>query len=172
MGFTFFIGSLPNEINKLLKLEVISLSINSLNAFNLSSASKMKHLRTVNISHNRLKHFPVDLCMLPNVDAIDVSYNLIVTLPGEIKDLKAMELNLNRNRLNALVDSISQCERLKVLRVEENCLPLESLTPNILKKSQISVLAFDGNLFDMKQFQGVEGYDEVSYFLDLYICIS
>jgi len=152
--------SIPNEISKLLKLETLSLSFNLLQTFQLNSSSKMKHLKTIHLNDNKLKVFPVQLCELPDVDAIDLSSNLITKLPDELHQLKAIELNMNRNRLKNLNDSLSKCERLKVLRIEENCLTLDSLTPVILKESQISVLAFDGNTFDMKQFQDVDGYTE------------
>ena len=122
----------------------------------------MKHLKTVILSSNKINDFPKHLCQLPNVDAIDLSNNMLTAIPEEIADIKAIELNLNKNRLNKLTNALSRCERLKVLRIEENCLAVEALTPVILKESQISVLAFDGNLFDMKMLQDVEGYDEVS----------
>ena len=145
-----------------MKLETLNISFNSLQTVNLTAASKMKHLKTVILSSNKIKDFPKQLCQLPNVDAIDLSNNILTAIPEEIADIKAIELNLNKNRLNKLTNALSRCERLKVLRIEENCLAVEALTPVILKESQISVLAFDGNLFGMKMLQDVEGYDEVS----------
>ena len=86
-----FSGTLPNEINKLRKLESLQLSTNALQTFNLSTAAKMKNLKSVNLCKNKIKQFPVDLCSLPNVDAIDLSDNLIKTLPGdEMKSLRAI----------------------------------------------------------------------------------
>jgi len=49
-----------------------------------------------------------------------------------------------------------------VLRVEENCLPLAAFTPRIFRESPVSLLAVDGNVFDMKSFQALDGYDQVS----------
>ena len=145
-----------------MKLETLNISFNCLQTVNLTAASKMKHLKSVSLSSNKIKDFPKHLCQLPNVDAVDLSNNMLTAIPEEIADIKAIELNLNKNRLNKLTNALSRCERLKVLRIEENCLAVEALTPVILKESQISVLAFDGNLFDMKMLQDVEGYDEVS----------
>ena len=54
-----------------------------------------------------------------------------------------------------------------MLRLEENCLELSSLTPKVLKESKISLLAVEGNVFDMKAFHDVDGYDEVSLLLFL-----
>ena len=50
--------------------------------------------------------------------------------------------------------------RLKVLRVEENC--LSEISSEILKNSKISTLYFDGNLFDKKKIENTEGYEEYS----------
>ena len=60
-----------------------------------------------------------------------------------------------------LSEDIASCPRLKVLRLEENCLEKSMITPRILKESQIAVLAIDGNLFPAKDFPHFDGYDEV-----------
>ena len=48
-----------------------------------------------------------------------------------------------------------------MLRVQENCLELKSFSSRILNESKISLLAVEGNLFDMKAFHDVDGYDQV-----------
>lgn len=59
---------------------------------------------------------------------------------------------------------ISHCPRLKVLRLEENCLELGMLPQSILSDSQISLLAVEGNLFEIKKLRELEGYDKVCVF--------
>lgn len=56
---------------------------------------------------------------------------------------------------------ISCCPRLKVLRLEENCLELSMLPQSILSDSQICLLAVEGNLFEIKKLRELEGYDKV-----------
>ena len=74
-----------------------------------------------------------------------------------------MALNSTRFlQVSVLPESIAQSPRLRVLRLEENSLEISAFTPTILKNSKISLFAVDGNLFDMKSFQQLEGYDEVS----------
>ena len=68
---------------------------------------------------------------------------------------------MNKNQVASIPVSLSRCPRLKVLRLEENCLALEAITPQLLKESQISLLAVDGNLFDAKQMREADGYDQV-----------
>ena len=66
-------------------------------------------------------------------------------------------------QISRLSEAVAECPRLKVLRVEENCLEITALTPKILKDSNISTLALEGNLFEMKKFHNIEGYEEVSF---------
>jgi len=68
-------------------------------------------------------------------------------------------------QISRLSESLAACPRLKVLRIEENCLPLAAFTPRILRESPVSLLAIDGNVFDMKSFQELDGYDQVSLVL-------
>lgn len=49
-----------------------------------------------------------------------------------------------------------------MLRVEENCLEVTAFTPEIMRDSQIALLAVEGNVFDLKAFHNLEGYDDVS----------
>ena len=53
-----------------------------------------------------------------------------------------------------------------MLRLEENCLEISAFTPQIMKHSQIALLAVAGNVFDVKQFNDLDGYDEVLLILD------
>ena len=75
------------------------------------------------------------------------------------------------NQVSELPDYLTECPRLKVLRVEENCLPLSAISTNILKNSTISLLAVDGNLFEMREFPHVDGYEEV-YLTALTACFA
>lgn len=73
-------------------------------------------------------------------------------------------------QISCLSENISQCPRLKVLRLEENCLNISAFTPKILKESKIALFAVEGNVFDMKAFHNLEGYDEVGIgFLEISI---
>merc|ERR1712180_422391 len=114
--------SINEDIGGLKKLETLSVSFNALRSFSLASPTKMTHLKTLNLSNNKLKHFPKDVCQLPNLDMLDLSNNAITALPVEICSLSTIEMNLNKNSLSELSDSLSGCKQLKVLRVEENCL--------------------------------------------------
>ncbi|KAH3859357.1 leucine-rich repeat-containing protein 57-like [Dreissena polymorpha] len=153
------INALPSEIGNLKKLETLLLENNNLSQLP-SSVSYLSHLRTINLSGNGFKTFPLELCDLKSLDGVDLSHNKITCIPDAAKICHTIELNLNQNQMSSLPDCIADWPRLKVLRLEENCLEIRALTPRIMKQSKIALLAVEGNVFDMKLFNNLEGYDE------------
>ena len=105
-------------------------------------------LREVHLASNQLPNFPLAFCALPNLNLLDLSNNLITTIPPEISSLQALELNLNNNKVIAaelfnvrngnfqiwgIHRDISRCPNLQILRLEDNCLTLETLPTSILR---------------------------------------
>lgn len=151
---------LPDEeMKQLKKLECLSAEMNFLTSLPPVIAS-LANLRTVNLSKNLFQVFPEQLCCLKNLDAVDLSCNRITRFPANINELHAIELNLNQNQVSTLPEGLAECPRLKVLRLEENCLDITAFTPNIMKNSQVALFAIEGNVFDMKQFYNLTGYEE------------
>jgi len=64
-------------------------------------------------------------------------------------------------QISTISESVAEAPRLKVLRLEENCLELSAFTLKIMSDSPMSLLAVEGNLFEMKNFHLIEGYDQV-----------
>ena len=157
---------MPEFLGNLTKLETLSLAGNRISAIPDGLFSKLKNLTSLTLCNNSLQTFPIEVCTLKKLDAIDLSGNKIHSIPDQLQDLQAIELNLNQNRLSNLPSSLCSCPRLKVLRVEENCLGIDAISKDLLTKSQIAVLAVDGNLFQMRELHDREGYESVS------ICIS
>jgi Leucine-rich repeat (LRR) protein len=172
------ISRYPVQLGQLTNLKVLNLSGNRLTDLNVQKLTKLenlnaksnlilqfpnlsfcKQLKTLDLSNNKIKIFPSNLSGLQHLSMIDIKNNELTNIDG-IKDLKCVEINLNRNRINILPNSIISCKRLKVLRVEENC--LSEICPEILKNSTISTLDFDGNLFDKKKLENTDGYEEYS----------
>ncbi|XP_064623503.1 leucine-rich repeat-containing protein 57-like [Lineus longissimus] len=151
--------ALPEDIGKLKKLETLLLATNRIPRLP-ATICNLSSLRTVNLSKNGIREFPAELCGLKNLDSIDLSHNNIVVIPDGVRGLQAVELNVNQNQINTISEAISECPRLKVLRLEENCVEIGAFTPKIMKQSTISLLAIEGNLFDTKAFHQLEGYDE------------
>ena len=142
-------------------MEILILNKNSLKVLPAGLFTSLTHLKTLSLASNQLTAFPEGLGTSRHLDAVDLSENKIRTLPESVGDLQVVELNMNKNQVASLPASLSRCPRLKVLRLEENCLAVDAVTPQILKESQISLLAVDGNMFDAKQLREAEGYDQV-----------
>ena len=64
--------------------------------------------------------------------------------------------------MSRLSEGLVGCPRLKVLRLEENCLEISAFSPTVMKNSSIALFAVEGNVFDMKAFHNLEGYEEVT----------
>ncbi|KAK9498274.1 hypothetical protein O3M35_002944 [Rhynocoris fuscipes] len=149
---------LPSEIGNLVKLETLSLVSNKLKKLP-HTLSNLHNLKEINLQNNQLTEFPVMLFDLKHLNVIDLSNNKITEVPDGVNKLYVVELVLNQNQLSQISADISLCPRLKTLRLQENCLSLNSIPCEILKQSNISTLSVEGNLFEMKQFVNLEGYD-------------
>ncbi|XP_024053229.1 leucine-rich repeat-containing protein 57 [Terrapene carolina triunguis] len=151
--------ALPEELCKLKKLETLHLNGNHLTRLP-ATFGQLLALKTLSLSGNQLRTVPTQLCSLRHLDVVDLSRNQIQSVPDTVGDLQAIELNLNQNQISQISVRISHCPRLKVLRLEENCLDLSMLPQSILSDSQISLLAVEGNLFEIKKLRELEGYDK------------
>uniref|UniRef100_A0AAR2JS40 Leucine-rich repeat-containing protein 57 n=1 Tax=Pygocentrus nattereri TaxID=42514 RepID=A0AAR2JS40_PYGNA len=152
--------NLPNDIGKLKKLETLMLNGNLLQQLP-ASVGQLKALRTLSLSGNQFREFPTGLGSLRHLDVLDLSKNGIQAVPAEVAELQAIEINLNQNQISALSPEVSRSPRLKVLRLEENCLELHSIPTSILTNSSVSLLSLEGNLFEVKKLRDLDGYDKV-----------
>ncbi|KAI0220385.1 Leucine-rich repeat-containing protein 57 [Lamellibrachia satsuma] len=153
------LAALPPEIGNLKKLESLTLNNNRLTSLP-QTLCHLSSLRDINLSNNQLRVFPTQLGGLKALASVDLSHNRLVEVPAAVKEMNMIELNLNRNSISRLSEEVGDCPRLKVLRLEENCLEVMSFTPRIMKHSNISLLAIEGNVFEMKAFHQQDGYDE------------
>lgn len=153
------LSALPVEIGGLTKLETLSVIGNNLSSVP-ATLSQLINLKQVYLSENDIKTFPLLLCSLKHLDILDLSKNKITTVPGGIGNLHVTELNLNQNQISSISDNIADCPRLKTLRLEENCLQLTSIPTKLLTDSKVSMLCVEGNLFEMKSFSDLEGYEK------------
>lgn len=151
--------ALPHVLGQLVKLETFQAINNAITSIP-KELGNLKNLKQVLLHNNHITEFPVMFCGLKHLDVLDLSKNKIASIPSEVKTLQATELNCNQNQISNIAEELAECPKLKTLRLEENCLPLNAIHPKILKESKISNLAVDGNLFPPKQFNELEGYDE------------
>ncbi|XP_037342596.2 leucine-rich repeat-containing protein 57 [Pungitius pungitius] len=153
------LADLPAEIGKLKKLETLSLNGNRIQQLP-PTLGQLRALRTLNLSGNQISEFPPGLGTLRHLDLLDLSRNKIRSIPATVSELQTIELNLNQNQISVLSEDISLCPRLKVLRLEENCLELSSIPQSVLGASQVSLFSVEGNLFEVKDLRDLEGYEK------------
>ncbi|VDK49325.1 unnamed protein product [Anisakis simplex] len=151
--------ALPDEVGMLKKLEVLNAACNAISSLPDSFAG-LSSLKVLNLSANKFSTLPVVLTHLFSLDNLDMSGNLLEKLPDEVGALKTSEMNFNQNRLSSLNENLAKCERLKTLRVEENCLNRKDFGPELLSNSNISLIAYAGNLLQDKDFQSLPGYED------------
>ena len=89
---------IPEEIGDLKKLESLSLQNNRILRLPLS-LNKLSALRDINLSRNYVSNFPIQLGGLKHLNLVDLSHNKLAALPNEIKDVEAIEINLNQNQV-------------------------------------------------------------------------
>ncbi|KAI3419719.1 hypothetical protein GPALN_004150 [Globodera pallida] len=136
--------SLPDEIGCLKTLELLDAAGNQLTELPDSLAA-CNSLTQVNVSSNKLSKFPAVLTRLLRLEVLDLSENAISALPDELTSLNAAHL--------------TKCEQLKIIRLDENCLPKEAFTAELLEQSALTLITHEGNLFAEKEFQALPGYD-------------
>ncbi|KAJ6627048.1 Leucine-rich repeat-containing protein 57 [Pseudolycoriella hygida] len=150
---------LPDALGRLTKLESLN-AINNLIARVPTQLANLINLKQVHLSNNQITEFPIMLCGLKHLDILELSKNKITSIPSDVKDLQVTELNVNQNQISALAEELADCPKLKILRIEENCLPITAIHSRILKESKISNIYLDGNMFQSKQFVDLDGYEE------------
>lgn len=164
-----FLAQVPPSLGDLNRLETLYLQWNTLSSVPGSLAS-LTSLKTLDMSHNQLQSFPPSLYSLPHLDYLNLSHNHLHSLPVEgVENLHTMEVNLSSNSLPCLPAGLGKCKRLKVLRVEENCLELAGFPWELLEHSKVSLLCLDGNLIQQKDLQGLKGYQQVCRYVSRYV---
>jgi len=153
------IKELPPSIQDLVKLENLNVAFNLIASIP-AGFSKLRALKEVNLSNNCLTEFPASLCGLKHLNIINLAKNRITKVPDGLEGLEATEIILNENQISSLSPSIASCSRLKTLRLEENCLALDAIPPQLLSDSGISLISLEGNLFDVKKLDSIPGYEK------------
>eukprot|EP00039_Didymoeca_costata_P000052 m.43958 g.43958 ORF g.43958 m.43958 type:complete len:251 (-) comp10026_c0_seq1:1148-1900(-) len=154
-----FLDSLPAEFANLAKLETLSLAKNRFTGVP-SCLSGMKGLKKLDFADNKLTAITPGICSLPKLDVLILSGNSIKSLPDNCGELHVSELNLNGNQIPTVPDTLSDAPKLRVLRLDENCVDRAGLPSKFLKESPVALITFDGNPLTNRQFQDLDGYDE------------
>ncbi|CAH0722441.1 unnamed protein product, partial [Brenthis ino] len=150
---------IPASLSNLKKLELLNISFNSISTLP-DSLLNLSNLKQIYLNNNKFKTFPKQLLGLHSLEVIDLSNNKMTEIPSGMSNLYVTELNVSQNEISALSEDLYLAPRLKILRLEENCLSLDAILPSLLRDSKIHTINVDGNLFEPKQLASLEGYNE------------
>ena len=153
------LASLPDEIGKLSKLENLSAAYNRICKLP-ATLSQLQCLKEINLSDNELSTFPMPLCELKHLTIVDLSRNRIREIPDGVGKMNVTELNLNHNQITTISSEIAKAPKLKILKLENNQLSLRAVPKALLTESKVTSLNVNSNLFDVKDFECIDGYDE------------
>lgn len=90
--------------------EELNLSHNNLTGALPAEIKKLKNLKKLDISYNRMTGLPAELGQLFNLESLDVSHNQLTGLPYELGNLKKLKtLNVSGNNY-----SVQDLEHIKI----------------------------------------------------------
>lgn len=153
------LDTLPNSLINVKKLELLNVSNNYILSLP-QGFGNLSNLKQIYLNSNKFQQFPQQLLKLNNLEVVELSNNKITEIPCGMAEFYAVELNLSQNEISTIGDDLHQAPRLKILRLEENCLSLDAIKPSLLRDSKIHTINLDGNLFESKQLASLEGYNE------------
>lgn len=95
------IQTLPSEMGKMTRLEVLEIDHNRLDGSLIGEIRKMP-LRSLDVSYNNMTGMPAEIGQLNKLETLNYSYNKITGLPNELANLKntLKEFNLTGNPIN------------------------------------------------------------------------
>lgn len=152
---------LPNSFGSMNKLEIVNISNNMISVLPQSFAN-LSNLKQLYLNYNNLTVFPKQLFKLRHLEVVELPNNKITEIPCGMSDFYAVELNISQNELSVIGDDLHKAPRLKILRLEENCLTLDQIRTSLFRDSKIHTINLDGNLFELKHLFSMEGYNEYS----------
>lgn len=150
---------LPDTLANVSKIELINVSNNLISSLPAAYCS-LSNLKQIYLSGNKFAAFPKQLLGLKNLEVVDLSRNKISEIPVGMAELYATELNLSQNEISIISEDMHMAPKLKILRLEENCLSIDAIRPSLLRDSKLHTINLEGNLFELKQLALMEGYNE------------
>jgi len=108
--------NLNAKSNLILQFPILSFckQLKTVSLFVYESEPEFKLIIQLDLSNNKIKIFPSNLSGLQHLSMIDIRNNELTNIDG-IKDLKCVEINLNRNRINILPNSIISCKLIIII---------------------------------------------------------
>lgn len=139
------LNCVPKDLEKLSKsLEVLDLSKNSINKLPRTFCCKMNKLKRLNVSNNLIETLPLEIKFFSNLVVLNLSDNHLRLLPSTFSDLRALKiLNLAKNNLSQLPAFKRSDIALETLDISNN--PLDGALQNQFSTFEVYP-SYDGQL--------------------------
>ncbi|KAI0467563.1 hypothetical protein F4859DRAFT_237723 [Xylaria cf. heliscus] len=138
--------SLPLGLRRLQQLTSLNLTSNKLTNNCLETISQCTTLRDLKLGNNLLYGSIEELCVLENLEILDLHGNSISTLPSGVERMKRLRiLNLDENTLESLPFQSLSALPLSELHVRKNKLAGTLIEPGVESLSQLQILDCSSN---------------------------
>lgn len=108
---------IPNNFSRLINLEYLDLSHNSIKTMDIN---KLTNLKELNLSNNHIKSI-TDISNLTHLRELNLNNNKIITIPTELCILTQLkELNLSHNKIVVIPRALSKLVSLCILNINYN----------------------------------------------------
>ncbi|XP_076871905.1 volume-regulated anion channel subunit LRRC8E [Brachyhypopomus gauderio] len=106
--------------------------------------SKLRSLETLDLSWNRIRRLPPQVCYCTKLRLLDLSHNQLTSLPHEIGILQSLwHFSVAYNSVEVLPDELFSCKRLRTLDLGNNS--IASLSARIGNLAHLVNLQLKGN---------------------------
>ena len=149
---------LPDEIGVLTELQRLNVSVNKLTDF--PDISKLDNVHVLDVSHNLLESLPEGLCSTESLGVTEVyaSNNEILELPADFSKLLSLKvLDLTDNKLQNIPSEMGECPKLREFKFAGNKLKDRRLGKMMDQCTTKSVLDYLKNLLEKERQKGGKG---------------
>uniref|UniRef100_A0A8C5QJR9 PH domain leucine-rich repeat-containing protein phosphatase 2 n=1 Tax=Leptobrachium leishanense TaxID=445787 RepID=A0A8C5QJR9_9ANUR len=128
----------------------------------VSSLCRFTQLRVLNLSHNKLGDFPLQICDIPNLTELNLCCNGLAQLPPQICRLLGLQtLILDGNSLTLLPEELGALQQLSTLGLSFNDF---SNIPNVYEKlCSVEKLCMAGNCVETLNLQMLNNVPQLKY---------
>ncbi|XP_054163402.1 leucine-rich repeat protein SHOC-2-like [Oppia nitens] len=109
---------IPHKLQDLkTNLRILDLSKNHIKCIDGSFVVAMKHLKTLNLSHNQLQYIPLELKSMQSLEKLNVSHNELSSVVHSVGSISSLnDLDISHNQINSLSYSLIK-ELLRYVRL-------------------------------------------------------
>jgi len=105
-----------------IEISACNLSSNVIKRIPPKFPNKFNLITDLNLAHNKLSTLPEEISKCNQLETVDISHNLFISLPNCLLELpKIIQINAAKNSITDVeVELINTCESLENLNLEEN----------------------------------------------------